>query len=320
VLTLELIRGVRIDEIGTLKSHGIDLKKTIQKGMDAFLHQVLVDGIFHCDLHAGNVLILENGDIGLVDFGSVGRLSQRVRDQLIHLFLALFSENYESLAYAYMELAPSNATQTDVEKFQKDLVDTLSPYFGMSIKDLDTGKVLMESSAVAVRHKLELPSDLILLFRALITAQGMAKALDPEFDIVQSSNRHIKTVIKVRYSKERLIGDAVLLARNSFDLIQMLPQQMRLFIRRLYLNQVGFQHNFPQLAKALHIHHGHYLHRTYIMAGCLFAFIGQMKLESTQPPVIFHLSLFVWLPWIVSIGFFILAVLQWIGIRLSGKP
>src|SRR5690606_9641856 len=136
---------------------------------------------FHGDLHAGNIFILSDNRIGLIDFGIVGRLNRRVQDAIASMFIALYTEDYDRLACEYVEVAPYS-DQVDVDRFAKDLQDILAPYFGLTMKYVNLGRLLMDSTAVAARYQLVLPSELILFFKSIATVEGMGRMIMPDFN------------------------------------------------------------------------------------------------------------------------------------------
>src|SRR5262249_15898785 len=144
---------------------------------------VFKDGIFHGDLHAGNLFILEDHKIGLVDFGVVGRLSRKTLDSIANMLVAVATEDYELLTYEYMELAPYS-NQTNFDQFTREVRDLLAPYYGMTFKNMNFGKLLMESTSIAARHRIIMPSELMLFFKALVTIEGMGRTIIKDFDLL----------------------------------------------------------------------------------------------------------------------------------------
>ena len=116
-----------------------DRKNLVQIGAKVFFKSVMMDGFFHGDLHGGNLFSLPEGRLGMIDFGLVGRLSQKSRDQIIEILVALLAEDYESLCYAYTELG-NIQNSIDFESFQRDVRNTIAPYMGLSLAHINIGK------------------------------------------------------------------------------------------------------------------------------------------------------------------------------------
>src|SRR5437868_7906127 len=120
VLTLEALEGIPLSQEGALKQEGLDAQTLIRKGLKAYMKMVFADGLFHGDLHAGNFFVLPNNQIGLIDFGVVVRLNNKTQATVANMLLALSREDYDRLAYEYVDLAPFTDT-VNVDLSAKDL-------------------------------------------------------------------------------------------------------------------------------------------------------------------------------------------------------
>ncbi len=247
VLVLERFDGTRFSDRETIIAKGINPEHIVEAGSDAFFHMVMHDGVFHGDLHAGNLFVLHDGRIGIIDFGIVGRLSRRVQDSIISMFIAIMDEDYETLASEYITLCPPSG-ETDINLLQKDLMDTISPYVGMPLGDVNAGTLLLRSTAIAAKHHLRVPRELMLLFKAIVTMDGLGKKLDPGFDILQLGNRLARQVVSTRYSKERLTRDLVVLARDLQDTLETSPRLLKRFLRTWSQNNFAFETKSKDLA------------------------------------------------------------------------
>ncbi len=240
ILVLEQFEGIRFSDREAILQAKIDPKSIIEIGADAFFHMVMHDGLFHGDLHPGNLFVLTDGNIGIIDFGIVGRLGKKVKDSIITMFIAIIDEDYESLASEYLILcAPSG--ETDINVLQKDLMDTLSPYVGMSLGEVNAGKLLLRSTNIAAQHHLKVPRELMLLFRAIMTIDGLGKRLDPTFDVLQLGSRLAKQVLSSRYSKERLTHDLIILGRDLQDTLETFPRLLKRFLKVWSHNHFAFE-------------------------------------------------------------------------------
>ena len=237
VLVLEMLTGILLSQKSALEQEGIDRLTVMRTGLRAYFKMVFKDGVFHGDLHAGNIFILPDNRIGLIDFGIVGRLNRRVQDAIASLFLALYLEDYERLAYEYVELAPSSDA-VDVDQFAKDLQDLLAPYFGLTMKNVDLGRLLMDSTAIAARHRLVLPSELMLFFKSIVTVEGMGRMIVRDFNLLDHALEFAEELTRARHTPERLKADFAHFSRDSAVLLKSLPRQVRQFVRKV--NHPGF--------------------------------------------------------------------------------
>jgi ubiquinone biosynthesis protein len=232
VLVLEALKGIPLSQRASLEQEGIDRLKVMDAGLRSYFKMVFKDGFFHGDLHAGNLFILPDNRIGLIDFGIVGRANRRVQDAIANMFVSLYTEDYERLAYEYVELAPYSE-EVDVDQFAKDLQDLLAPYFGLSMKDVNLGRLLMDSTGIAARHRLVLPSELMLFFKSIVTVEGMAHMIVKDFNLLDYALEFAQELVKTKLSPERIAEDLRIVGRDTATLLKNFPRQTYQFIRKV---------------------------------------------------------------------------------------
>lgn len=246
VLTLERLEGVRVNDIKAMDAAGIDRKRVVQTGARAFFKSVMIDGLFHGDLHGGNLFVLPGNRLGMIDFGIVGRLSERSRDQLASMVMALLNEDFETLCYVYADLS-SSSHAIDFEGFQREVRNTLAPYLGLSLNELNAGRVLIEATRIATRYNIQVPGDWMIVFKAILTIEGMGRTLDPEFDLLALGQDLVGDLVKRQYSMERISRDLLWVAKDTASLLQILPRQIRALLRKLSANDFALELKLPQL-------------------------------------------------------------------------
>jgi ubiquinone biosynthesis protein len=240
VLTLEKLEGIRVNDLKAMDAAGIDRKRVVETGARAFFKTVMMDGLFHGDLHGGNLFILPGNRLGIIDFGIVGRLSQKSRDQLAQMVMALVTEDYETLCYHYAELGSSGST-IDFDAFQREVRYTLSPYVGLSLAEINMGRVLIEATKIATRHDIKIPGDWMIVFKAILTMEGMGRTLDPHFDLLALGQDLVKDLVKEQYSVPRISKDFLFVARDVAALLQVVPRQIRWMFRKLNANDFALE-------------------------------------------------------------------------------
>jgi ubiquinone biosynthesis protein len=246
VLTQQRLEGIRVNDLKALDAAGIDRKRVIEIGARAFFKSVLIDGLFHGDLHGGNMFVLPGNRLGIIDFGIVGRLSEKSRDQLANMVMSLLTEDYENLCYQYAELGASGPS-IDFENFQREVRNTLSPYLGLPLNELNIGKVLVEATRIATKYDITIPGDWMLVFKAILTTEGMGRTLDPGFDLMATGRELVKDLVKSQYSLERISRDLVWVAKDMAALFQVLPRQIRWMFRKFNSDDFAFEIKSPQL-------------------------------------------------------------------------
>lgn len=232
VLVMEALDGIPMSQSAALEQEGIHPEEILKRGLRAYMKMVYSDGLFHGDLHAGNVLLLPNNQIGLIDFGIVGRLNRKTQSAIANMFLALSEEDYDRLAYLYVDLAPFTE-RVDVDEFARDIRDLLAPYFGLTMKNVNLGRILLDTTAVASKHGLVLPTELVMFFKSAVALEGMARMIMKDFDFLSYSLEFAKDLVQVHMEPKRLFSEASVFARDFNSLISTLPRQLKQTLRRL---------------------------------------------------------------------------------------
>lgn len=246
ILVLERFEGIRLNDREAITSASIDRKKIAALGARAFLYSVLKHGLFHGDLHGGNLFILPGGKLGVIDFGIVGRLSQKSRDQLATMVWALTQEDYETLCYTYAELGSAD-TSVDFDAFQREVRNVLSPHLGLNLNDVNSGRVLIEATKVAAKYNIRVPGDWMLVFRAIVTMEGMGRLLDPHFDMMTMGEELIGDLIKIQTSPTRLKTEAFKISKDVIGLFEVLPRNLRWALKKFARNDYALEVKSPDL-------------------------------------------------------------------------
>lgn len=246
VLVMEALQGTPLSQVEKLKLTDAEGEIITKTGLRTFFKMVFKDRFFHGDIHAGNLFILPNQQIGLIDFGVVGRLSEKVRDVIADIFVALAQENYERLADAFLEISPYNS-EINIDKFARDLRDLIAPYYGLTFKNVNAGKILMDSTRIAVKHHLVVPSELMLFFKAVVTIEGLGRVIIDDFDVLNYSLDMAQEIVKSKYDKERVLKELLYLAKDSTSLLSSLPRQVKQLLRRFSSGQSSWKLELDQI-------------------------------------------------------------------------
>lgn len=232
VLTMEALEGIPLSSPAALQQPGVDPDEITRLGLKAYLKMVFTDGLFHGDLHAGNFFIFPNNTIGLIDFGVVGRLNNRTQSAIANMLFALSKEDYERMAHEYIDLAPFNE-QINVDLFAKELRDLVAPFYGLTLKNVNMGKLLLKSSSIAARHHVQVPTELMLYFKSLVSIEGLGNRIHKDFDFLQYSLQFASELIKTQYEPGKVMQDLTQLARESRSFINSLPRQLNFLLRKI---------------------------------------------------------------------------------------
>lgn len=237
VLTMSEIPGKTLSQIDQFPAH-INRSALAEKLVTFFFESMLLHGLFHADAHSGNVLLIDEGEgkIGLLDFGMVGTLGPRMRQKLSQLFLAIISQDFESLALIYTDVGEFKQ-HISLRDFQGDVERLLAPHFKRPLKEIEIGTLLLQSTQIARKYGIRLPRDMIMLYRSLITLDHLGRKLDPDFDVIAVGKRFAENLMRRRFSKDMLIQDFLKLVDGVRTLGIDLPVQVRALMRNFERQQ-----------------------------------------------------------------------------------
>ena len=232
VLTMEEIEGIKVSDLTALEAAGYDRRRIAENSVRLLLTETFEHGFFHADPHPGNFFILPGEVIGPVDFGMVGRLDETLQDSLLRLALALMLEDSDRLVDELLSLGvvPGRIRRAALKR---DLAHWISSYAGRPIGEMAAGEAMNEMMAVAFRHHLQLPTDLVLLTKVVGMSEGLGAALDPEFKLLEFAQPYLRRFQLRRLSPGRL---ARKLAPGMLDLTDLglaLPQRLRRLLGEL---------------------------------------------------------------------------------------
>lgn len=224
----EELVGVPGTDLVRARLEGLDLKTLAARGADAVLKMILMDGYFHADPHPGNVVFLPGNRVGLLDFGMVGRVTDSRREQLIDFLDALVHKNEQGMLNVLIQWAGD--AEVDEEHLAYDISELVFGYDDLSLKDIHVGYLLSEITAVMRDNNLSLPPDLTLLFKAMITLEGLGHQLDPDFHLVDHLTPFVRQVMEARYAPEALARRARRGLKEMAEVVFGLPRDVaRLF-------------------------------------------------------------------------------------------
>ncbi len=203
LLVMDHIDGIPGNHLIEARAEGLDLQLLAARGADAVLKMVLIDGFFHADPHPGNVFFLPQNRLAIIDCGMVGRLTAARRDEIADLLAALVSRDIDTLLETLIMWA--NDATVDEGKLAADLDEFIGNYDNAPLKHVRFSALLNDLTTIMRENGLAVPPDLTMLFKALITLEGLGRQLDPDFQIMNHLTPFVKKVILERYSTTSLL-------------------------------------------------------------------------------------------------------------------
>ncbi|MDD2926918.1 AarF/UbiB family protein, partial [Rhodoferax sp.] len=226
----DFVEGVPGNELARLDAAGLDRSLLARRGSQAVLKMIVEDGLFHADPHPGNVFYLEGNRIAFIDFGMVGRLSQRRREELLNLLLGLVERHPQTVADVLLDWAGDDhgvnlaLLETEIETF-------VDQYHGVPLAQLNLGQMLADVTTILREHRLGLPSDMALLIKAFITLEGMGRGLDPAFHMASEALPMLRQVLRARYQPKVMATRAWQTLRRTLAVAEQLPNDVSRLLR-----------------------------------------------------------------------------------------
>ena len=236
VLTMEYVPGIKISHLEELRAQGYDLKEIAKRGADAFLKQVLDHGLFHADPHPGNVFVLPDQVICMLDFGMVGRLGQDLKEQLLDLLQALLERDVDSIISQLLYSGELTDT-ADLKNLRRDLHDFIEDYYDLVLQDIKIGRLFSEFIELLTHHRIHFPPDYMMLAKALVVMEGVGRQLDPNFNMISHMRPYVNRLLIERFSPKNISTQASRIAVAYTSLAKNLPHDIKEFINRLNRNQ-----------------------------------------------------------------------------------
>lgn len=210
VLTLEWIHGYKLNDIESIKAAGIDPNEIIKIGVTSGLRQLLEHGFFHADPHPGNLFATYDGRMAYIDFGMMDQLEEVTKETIASSIVQLINKDYEALVEDFVKLG-FLTPDTDIRPIIPALEKVLGKALGQSVADFNFKTITDEFSELMYEYPFRLPSKFALIIRSLVTQEGLALSLDPNFKIVEVAYPYV--------AKRLLTGESPELRRRLLDIL-----------------------------------------------------------------------------------------------------
>jgi ubiquinone biosynthesis protein len=203
VLTLDYVAGTKISDVRAQNGH--DVERVARNLIEASFRQLFEDGLFHGDPHPGNLLVLDDDRIALIDFGLVGRLTRAQQEALVTLIVAVALRDPDTVARILNRIGVPES-HTPIAEFRDDIRSILDRYLGLSLDEIRTATLLRDLLDLAIRHRIRIPKEYAVLAKASITIEGIIRRLYPKLDILQIGLPYAKELLFSRFNPSDASG------------------------------------------------------------------------------------------------------------------
>jgi ubiquinone biosynthesis protein len=243
ILTLEYLHGTQVADV-TTAGRGVEERRQLAHAIaEAWMTMIFRHGFFHGDPHPANILELEDGSLGLVDFGQAGKLSGDDMEKLTRLFIDAARENVEALPRRLGDLGVKYDRSQETE-FVAELREVYDRYYGTRLSEIDPVAVIREALALIYRLNLRLPARFVLLDKALATVGSVGAELYPDFNVFEVARPYARGLLVERFEPGRLASRWRADVRSLVAVLAEAPYQVSDVLEEFRDGQVeiGFRH------------------------------------------------------------------------------
>jgi ubiquinone biosynthesis protein len=240
VMVQERITGIKIDEIEMLDAAGCDRKKVAAVAAELVLKEVLEDGYFHADPHPGNLLVLPDNTIGLLDFGTMGRLDTNDRIALARIVILVVQNDAAGIVDQLVRMGIADY-RVNRRQLTRELRRVLLRYYGLPINEIPANEIIQYLEPIIYKHNLRVPSDYWLLIKTVMLLQGVGLSLDPEFDFFAATRPYVARLFRQIWLPSTWGPGVVRYFSDWSDFVSNLPRQSTNVLSQLERGQLGVE-------------------------------------------------------------------------------
>jgi len=249
VLTLEYIDGKKIHDA---VAHGYSGPKIARRAFAAVVQQIFEDGFFHADPHPGNVLVfgeLEDPTLGIIDLGMVARLSPKMREHVVDVMICAFRRDYEGIADALYAIG-TPTKPVDMDAFRAEVALLSEKYLGKRLEEIELSGMIRDLIRVGTKYGIEIPTEFMMVGKALMTVEGIGKQIAPDFDLMQEARPLFSELLRKRYTPERIGNELLRRLERLSGATYSVPQQVQDILHDLRLGRLVFRTEDRKVARA----------------------------------------------------------------------
>lgn len=240
VLTMEYVKGKKITSVSPLKKTENDYTPLVDEFIEAYLKQIVSDGFVHADPHPGNIHLLENEKIALIDLGMVAQFSKKMKDFLLRLLLGLSKNDGEEIADILLNMSEKTEQATEKE-FRRQISIMVQESSHSTAKDMQTGKLLIQMNRSAALNGIHLPVEVNILGKILLNMDQIIAFLAPEYDLREAVRRYMNKLLQNKIINELKPEEIFSVLLDSKKLVENLPDRIDKITENLARNEFRFK-------------------------------------------------------------------------------
>ncbi len=296
VLVMEWIEGRTLSEV---EPDSPDAKRIASRGSQSLFHQILITGFFHADPHAGNLRLLADGKLCLMDWGLVGQLTRRMRYGLVDLFLAFVQGNAERVVRTAINLADSGLA-VDERTMEREVMVAMREHYDPETGVGEIGKAILQLLFIFGRNGIDLARDYSLTAKAILCVEEMGTSLDSDYNLREAFEPVLLEMMKERRDPARLMRGFRDGAMQGLQYLQGLPDELRRILKKIEKDSLRVNLQHKGLDKLDYtISDASNKITLGIILGCLI--VGSSLVITTKvPPLLFDIPVIGWIGYVLS--------------------
>ncbi len=246
VLTMEMIHGIKVNKYDELEEKGYDKKQIAERITDAMLYQILVEGFFHGDPHPGNIFILPNNKVAFLDFGMVGRLSEDMKYHFASVIINIQAGDLDGIIDTFNTWGLLDRVE-NLHALRRDIDSLLQKYYDVPINQLSLGNVMLEMFTIAYKHRIEIPTDIAILAKVILTLESIISNLDPDLSIMDAIEPYGRQLFYERIHPINVARKNWKRFVKNVEILSELPKDLKDMSQALKRGKVHFDINIFEL-------------------------------------------------------------------------
>jgi ubiquinone biosynthesis protein len=233
---MERLDGIKITDVAALEAVGLDRTEVARHNIRILLKAVLQEGFFHADPHAGNFMVRPNEVIAMMDFGIMGHLDAAERLGLVQLFVGLFRQETDRVVEALSDLGIATRA-ADRRNLARDLDRLRMRYYGLELEKIRARSFVEDLMGMVFANRLKMPSNLVLVFKAIAMLEGISLQLDPEINIFSEVEPYVRDALLELQSPITRLRETADQLRESAEALMLLPKQIQRMLEQIELGE-----------------------------------------------------------------------------------
>lgn len=246
VLTMEFIQGIKVSHLEELDEKGYDRKLIAERLTQSMLHQILMEGFFHGDPHPGNIYISPGNVISYLDFGMIGRLNEEMKYHFASLVINLQHGNTKGMIKTFSAMGLLS-DETNLTSLQNELDGLQIKYYDIPLSKLSLGSAITDIFTIAYHHQIQIPSDLTILGKTLLTLEGIIEKLAPDFSIMEAAEPFGQKLLRNRYNPKSIMKNSWNQLVENVEILSELPKSLKEITSTIQKGKLRLDINVPEL-------------------------------------------------------------------------